>query len=164
MIQSDTIASQKEFRRHQRIVKEAVDKAKEQWIRNTTQEGEKAVKDRQTRWKSIRKLQMAHAGRRPSRSTAVLKEDGKLTKSPEEVRSRWHRHFTKILNIPSEVCEQVVDGRTSQPTRLDLDNPPTEEELESALGKLKEGKAGGKTGIPPELIAYGGTELRDRLS
>ena len=65
-------------------------------------QGEKAVKDGRTRWQSIRKLQMAHTGRRPSRTTAILKEDGELTKSPEEVRSRWKRHFSKILNIPSE--------------------------------------------------------------
>ena len=50
-----------------------------------------------------------------------------------------------------------------QPTRSDLDDPPTDEELESALNKLKHGKAGGKTGIPPELVAYGGAELWDRL-
>ena len=92
-----------------------------------------------------------------------LKENGELTKSPEEIRSRWHRHFTKILNIPSEVCEHVVDNMSSLPSRLDLDLPPTEEELESALGKLKKGKTGGKTRIPPELIAYGGAELWDRL-
>ena len=33
----------------------------------------------------------------------------------------------------------------------------------TALGKLKKGKVGGKTGIPPELIAYGEAELFDRI-
>ena len=163
MIQSNTTTNCKEFRKYQRLVKEAVDTAKEEWIRRTALEVELTQKDGKSNWKSIRKLQMAHAGRRSSRSTAVLKENGELTKSPEEVRSRWHRHFTKILNIPSEVCEHVVNNMSSLPSRLDLDLPPTEEELESALGKLKKGKAGGKTGIPPELIAYGGAELWDRL-
>ena len=87
MIQSSTIASHKEFRRHQRLVKVTMDRAKEEWIRRMAQEGEKAVKDGRTRWQSIRKLQMAHTGRRPSRTTAILKEDGELTNSPEEVRS-----------------------------------------------------------------------------
>lgn len=108
MIQSNTVSRCKEFRKHQRKVKVAVDKAKEEWITRTAQEGEKAVKDGRTRWKSIRKLQMAHAGRRPSRPTAVLKEDGELTKTPEQVRSCWHRH----LNVPSVFCEQVVDSMT----------------------------------------------------
>lgn len=106
---------------------------------------------------------MTHAGWRPSRSTAVLKEDGELTKDAEQVRSRWYRHFSNILNIPSEYCESVVDNLPPQPTRSDLDNPPTDEELVSALAKLKHGKAGGKTEIPPELVAYGGAELWDRL-
>ena len=153
MLKSNSITSQKEFSRHQRIlVKDIVDKAKE-WIKKTAQEGEKAVKDSRMRWKSIRKL---HVGRKLGRSTAVLKEDGVLTKNPEEVRLHWHRHFNKILNtggIPCEFCEQEIDKS----------DPPTEEELESALGKLKKGKAGGKTEIAPELVPYGGAELWDRI-
>ena len=45
MIQFNTIASRKEFQRQQKLVKEVVDKAKEDWVRKTAQEGEKAVKD-----------------------------------------------------------------------------------------------------------------------
>ena len=41
--------------------------------------------------------------------------------------------------------------------------PPTVEELDSALSKLRSGKAGGRTGILPELIVHGGTELWERL-
>ena len=59
--------------------------------------------------------------------------------------------FSNILNIPSEYCETVIDNLPPQPIRSDLDNPPTDEEIESALSKLKNGKAGGKTEIPPEL-------------
>ena len=46
---------------------------------------------------------------------------------------------------------------------LDLDNPPTFEELENAMSKMKRRKVGGKTGILPELLMYGGSELMDRL-
>ena len=163
MMKSDSVASRKEFRKHERKVKVAVDKAKEEWVKKVAVEGEKVKKNGRTRWNSIRKLQMADVGQRPSRSTAILKENGELTKSPEEVRSRWHRHFSNILNIPSEYCETALDNVTPQPTRWDLDGPPTDEELESALNKLKRGIAGGKTGIPPELIVYGGAELWDRM-
>ena len=45
------------------------------------------------------------------------------------------------------------------PTMLDLDEPPTED----ALSKMKRGKAGGKSGILPELVLYGGAILWDRL-
>ena len=39
----------------------------------------------------------------------------------------------------------------------------TSEELMEALSKMKRGKAGGRTGILPELLLYGGVELQDRL-
>lgn len=50
------------------------------------------------------------------------------------------------------------------PTMHDLDDPPTHDELLSAVGKLKKGKAGGKTGIVPELLLYGRAELYDRIN
>ena len=40
---------------------------------------------------------------------------------------------------------------------------PTFDELTEALDKLRKGKAGGKTGVVPELLLYGGAELQDRL-
>ena len=49
------------------------------------------------------------------------------------------------------------------PPHLDLDMPPTEEELMRALTKLKMRKAGGKSGVLPELIPHGGVDLWDRI-
>ena len=49
------------------------------------------------------------------------------------------------------------------PPIWELDSPPTDEELLQALNKLKKGKAGGKSGILPELILCGGCELEDRI-
>ena len=45
MIQCNTSANWKEFRRHQRKVKVAVDNAKEEWICRVAKEGEAAKKD-----------------------------------------------------------------------------------------------------------------------
>ena len=47
------------------MVKKAVDKDKEDWIKKVAMEGEEAKKDGKTRWTCIRRLQQAHAGRRP---------------------------------------------------------------------------------------------------
>ena len=102
LLHSSTSVNRKEFRRHQRVVKAAVDKAKKDWICRVVMEGEAAVKDGRTRWVSIRKLQQAHAGRRPTRPSAVVKENGDLTQGREEVTARWHQHFMKILNIHTQ--------------------------------------------------------------
>ena len=37
----------------------------------------------------------------PVRPTAVLKDDGQLTKGPEEVLDCWYQHFKKILIVQS---------------------------------------------------------------
>ena len=46
----------REFRKHQRKVEKAVDKAKELWICKVATEGEAAVKDGRVRWCCIRRL------------------------------------------------------------------------------------------------------------
>ena len=162
-LQSNTAADRKEFRKHQRIVKKAVEKAKEDWICRVAKEAEAAVKDGRARWDSIRRLQQTHAGRRPTKPSAVFKEDGDLAQGPSEVATRWYQHFLKVLNIPSEYRDDVIDNMPLLAPILELDTPPSEEELLQALSKLKKRKAGGKSGILPELILCGGAELWSRI-
>ena len=79
------------------------------------------------------------------------KPNGELTCVPDEERAAWFNHFSGVLNITSPYRQEVIDEMTSHPPVLELDNPPTFEELENAMSKMKQGKAGGKTGILPEL-------------
>ena len=57
----------------------------------------------------------------------------------------------------------MIDTLPVLPPHLDLDMPPTEEELMQALTKLKMTKAGGKSDVLPELILHGGVDLWDRM-
>ena len=162
-LRSNTQAKKKEFRQHQRTVKKAIDKAKEEWVCQVATQGEAAAKDGRTRWVCIRRLQQAHAGRKPTRPQAVMKDNGELTQGPPEVLARWHQHFNRLLNVESVFNEEVLESTTALPPFVELDTTPNEEELLSALSKLKSGKAGGKTGILPELVSCGGAQLFDRL-
>ena len=72
------------------MVKSAVDKAKEEWVRKVTSDAERAKKDGQLRWRSIRQLQMTHRGHTPIRPTALMRKDGQLTGAPQEVKQRWN--------------------------------------------------------------------------
>lgn len=152
-LQDNTSTSKKNFRSHQRRVKLAVAKAK---AKRNNEKGHQ-------RWQSVRQLQMAFAGRRPVRSSTIVKEDGELTSNPEEMSQRWHEHFSKILNISSQVNQEAIETAPFHQPMHDLDDLPTEEELLAALGNLKKGKAGGRTGIMPELILYGREDLHERL-
>ena len=75
--------------------------AKKKWILQVASEGEEAGKDDRVRWNRNRELQVIHAKRRPTRTSIVLKEDGVPTARMDVVTSHWHRHFTRLLNIPS---------------------------------------------------------------
>ena len=152
-----------EFQKHQRTVKCPVNAAKEEWISELANIAEKARKDGRQRWTCLRQLQMMHTGQRPTRPAAIWKENGEFTRSPEEVKQRWHDHFNDVLNVPSQYRQETVDEIPSHPTEWELDDPPTCEELTVALSKLKKGKAGGKAGIMQELLVHGGAELTDRL-
>jgi len=97
--------------------------------------GEEAVKDGRTRWDCIRKLQRVHCGRRPVRPTAILKNDGQLTKGPEEVLERWYQHFRKVLNLQGIYDDEVIAAIPTLEPVLHLDDPPSMEELEATLSR-----------------------------
>ena len=123
-----------------------MDEAKETWISKVIKETEHARKDGKQKWMNIRKLQMDYAGRRAAGPTRLYKRDGEMTNGPEEVKATWHQHFTKVLNIPSEYHQDVLNNMPSQPPVMELDHPPTFDELTEALSKTKRRKAGGGQG------------------
>ena len=88
----------------------------------------------------------------PVRTAAVKDEDGNMCNTPEMQQQRWRRHFTKILNLQSEFSMEELSKVRQRPLRPAMAEPPSEEEVHSALGKMKSGKAGGETGILPEML------------
>ena len=64
-----------------------------------------------------------------------------------------------MLNIPSECREELIIEMSTLQLLMELDSPPFEEELFEALSKMKMQKAGGKSGLLPELLIRGGPEL-----
>ena len=118
MLQANNALNQKEFRGHQKRMKTPLDNAREKWICKTAREGEGSAKDGHMRWSCIPKLQMAYAGRIPTRPNTAMNEDGTVTKGHNEVKARWLRHFNKILNCHS-------DKPTSPNTVMNEDGTPT---------------------------------------
>ena len=161
-LQVQSSSAKCEFRLCQRLVKRAVDEAKEAWISKVIGDAEHN-RDGKLRWDCIKKLQTAFHGRRPARSVRLQKQDGNLTTGPEELKHLWHKHLSKVLNVTSQCNQQLIDEMPSWETIQGLDDPPTSDELVAAMEKMKRGKAGGRTGILPELILCGGPELQHRL-
>ncbi len=80
------------------------------------------------------------------RTAAVKDEDGNVCTTSEAQQQRWRR---KILNIQSEFDAEEIGRVRQRPTRPDMAELPSEEELLHAVGKLK---AGGESGILTEMV------------
>ena len=116
MLQNHSTKNRKVFHRQQRVVKEAVQAAKEKRILQVARGGEKGGKDGHVRCTCIRKLQVTHDRRRPTRRSVVLKEVGVPTTGMHVVKSHWHRHFSKLLNIPSTFQDEAITDMPSRST------------------------------------------------
>ena len=81
----------------------------------------------------------------------------------EKFGSPLEQIVTGVLNLHSSFDVRVVDAAEEYPERSELADPPTKEEVMEALGKLKGGKAGGKSGILPEMVRGCGGEIVDYI-
>ena len=69
--------------------------------------------------------------------------------SLEDVKITWYEHFTRVLNITSHYLPKVIRSMPTLLSDIELDGPPTFEEMLKALSILKSRKADGKTEILP---------------
>ena len=81
----------------------------------------------------------------------VMDEEENACNTPEQQQQRWRSHFTKLLNIQSKFDEKLQKAR-QRPLRPNMSALPLEEEIWESIGKLKSGKAGGDSGILPEMV------------
>ena len=56
---------------------------------------------------------------------------------PQEQHERYRRHFSKVLNILSQFDEDELMKARQRPERSHLADPPSKDELEEAIGKMK---------------------------
>ena len=161
-LQRDTRSRKCSFHRSQRAVQNAVNKAKEEKIAKVASEAEAAVKDGRVKWNSIHRLRV-YGGCRPVRPTVVFKDGGELKKGPSEILHRCFQHYKKVLNLWSIYDLSVSDALPVSPFLFHLDDPPAMAELKAAMSRLKTRKAGGMSGIFPELVLCISPVLLDRL-
>ena len=92
-----------------------------------------------------------------------MKHNGSLTTGPEELKQVWYEHLSWVLNVTNQCNQELLDERPSWEPMQSLDDPPTSDELVVTKDTMKWEKAGGRTGILPELILCGGPVLQHRL-
>ena len=82
---------------------------------------------------------------------------------PESSLHRWHEHFETVLNTRSNFEESVIHSAEQHPVREELAQPLVDNEVMETLSKLKGNKAGGKTGILPEMLKCCGAVMMEYL-
>ena len=74
----------------------------------------------------------------------------------DEIRARWRRYFTSLLNTTSATLNRtIIEGLSQKPTALSLGDPPVVSETKKALRSMANGKVMGPDELPAELLKLG---------
>ena len=103
--------------------------------------------------KGGRKLQ----GKKLGSAQYIRDENGKLLRKLDEIRARWRRYFTSLLNTTSAALNRtIIEGLSQKPTALSLGDPPVGSETKKALRSMANGKAMRPDDeLPGELLKLG---------
>ena len=142
----------KKFTDARRSARQAVRMAKNDWFKKKAEEAHTGRFSGKTVWKCIRDMQRGRRGLVPARLSRVRNRDGFLCTTALEQHQRWREHFTDILNIQTPFNTMEIEKIKQRPLRQELAKLPSMEDLLDAVDKLKNGKAGGKSGILPEML------------
>ena len=89
--------------------------------------------------------------------------DGDLIKNKELILERWAEYLQNLLNKVHTTDPGFLDDLPTLPIISKLDDPPSFDEVEGAILRLKDNKAAGPDNIPHKVIKYGGCALHRRL-
>ena len=86
----------------------------------------------------------------------IRDENGKLLRKIDEIRARWRRYFTSLVNTTSATLNRtIIEGLSQKPTALSLGDPPVVSETKKALRSMANGKAMRPDELPAELLKLG---------
>ena len=142
----------RKFMKVRRDVRKAIREAKNEWFMKKAAKAQRGRHGGKVVWSCIRDMQRGRRGLVPVKMASVKDEEGNPCKTLEEQQERWRRHFHKILNIQSFFDETQLEKAKQRPLREWMDELPSRVEVEKAVHKLKRGKAGGSSGILPEMV------------
>ena len=86
----------------------------------------------------------------------IRDENRKLLRKRADIRARWRRYFTSLLNTTSAALNRtIIEGLSQKPTALSFGDPPVVSETKKALRSMANGKAMGPDELPTELLKLG---------
>ncbi|XP_076058586.1 uncharacterized protein LOC143035604 [Oratosquilla oratoria] len=81
----------------------------------------------------------------------------------EGILLRWKSHFENLLNDQVDTFDNLLRMTPQYPVRQWMALPPSIQDFNKALKRMRPGKAPGPDNVPLKLLTHGGPELRNRL-
>ena len=81
----------------------------------------------------------------------------------ESIMTRWAEHFGGLFSDQCKVADSSIEKIPVVEPKHELDEPPTVEEIKTAIRQMKPGKSPGSEGIPAEIYQHGGEVVVSRL-
>lgn len=103
-------------------------------------------------------LTLSTYGPQSSGSSPVLVPDGTTLLTEKE------QILESVLNRPSTINYTAIERLPQAPVNLELDSPPTTEEVVKALKEMSTGKAPESDAIPADVYKAGGPILLDEIT
>ncbi|KAL8585003.1 hypothetical protein ACOMHN_043639 [Nucella lapillus] len=159
-IQSDS--RRDKFHHLRREVQKRLRSMKDEWWKNKAEEiqGYADSKNAKLLYSSLREVYGP-----PQRSAAPIRNlQGELLTDNEAINRRWSEHFEQLLSRPSSIAPSVIEQIQSRPLQMELDDPPTKDEVARAIAQLQCGKSAGPDGILPEVFKAGSQPLIQKFT
>ena len=140
-------------RRARAELRKAVAKAKDDWMIALCEDlnaGSESLGGTSKYWETIGRLRAGLVKTRPSRQVRMQKADGTRCESPRENADVFKVHFEKLYARRPEFDASVLDDVDQRPVRLELGDPPTDEEITRAASSLNF-SAAGESGVRAEV-------------
>ena len=141
-------AAQEEYTKANIEVRKSVKKDKRTFYENLANEAEQAAQKGNMKelYDTTRKL----AGKYMRPERPIKDKNGLIITDSDQQLKRWAEHFEELLNQPPPINPPCIPEAEQD---LDINClPPTKAEILNAIKKLKNGKAAGPDGIPPEAL------------
>ena len=155
------LLNDKTLRNNKTILRNKIRALKNDWFQQKAAEAERYAQEKNQR--EFYAVLNTVYGPRTKRLHPVRSKNGELLTMPDAIKSRWVEHFNELLNQPTNVDFDILNDLEQQPLIMDLERRITSEELNASLRNTKLRKSPGPDGILPEILVYGGENLKSSL-